>query len=467
MDGWIILLGLLAAHVILVYFLVATGRLQKWNLSLFAGLILMIRTQRGKGALDAIARPRRLWNLIADLGIVITFVGMVLMTIFFLWSVWFAIQPRSGVPALGLSEIFVIPGVNPFVPLWYGLAALVITLVVHEGGHGVLARANGLKVKSLGLLYAIVPIGAFVEPDELDLKVAPRRVRLRVFGAGPAVNLAFALIFLLVFAGLVGATTAKPGVWVGATTRGEPFEVAGIHGGDIISSVDGQPMQGWEDFRSFMNGTHPGQTLSIGLTDGRTVGVNATSPWATLNDAEHYNVTAGTAEGVAICHYFLGSEAPTGGDCAEALQRKAWVGVQVSQAAAFSFLSHPFEGGGAPILGLVSLPLEEVLAGQPVLTVYLPSFFATPFDATTFWILVNLSFWIFWINLMVGLTNILPMVPMDGGHIFREGVGGLLAKIKPAMPAERRDRLVTRTAAAMSITLLAAFLIEVLVPHFR
>src|SRR5436309_5274579 len=37
-----------------------------------------------------------------------------------------------------------------------------------------------------------------------------------------------------------------------------------------------------------------------------------------------------------------------------------------------------------------------------------------------FWVLANVVYWIFWLNLMLGMTNALPAVPLDGGYIFRD-----------------------------------------------
>ena len=46
MQGTLIALGLLAAYIAFVVWLVQSGRLQKWNLSLMLGIVLMVRTQR-------------------------------------------------------------------------------------------------------------------------------------------------------------------------------------------------------------------------------------------------------------------------------------------------------------------------------------------------------------------------------------------------------------------------------------
>lgn len=461
--GIFVALGLLAVYLLFVYWVLRTGKLEKWNLSLMLGIVLMVRTQRGRGLLSAIAKPRTFWNLVGDLGILLTLGGMALITLFFLWSVWFVLQPDSGVPALGASEILVIPGINPFVPLWYGLAALAFTLIVHEAGHGVLARANGMRLKSIGLLVAVVPVGAFVEPDELDLKVASRRARLRVFGAGPAVNLGFAALSLAAFALLVGAAVPAPGAHIEQLVQGGPSERAGLVVGDSIVAADGAPVPDWQAFQALLNRSEPGQLLHLTLASGAVRDVTLSSHWAQLSSRDKDNVTAGTPSGMAICRARLEPDPPTGDACAARLQAKAYVGVVPFLPEQADFLSHPFSGRA--FLNMMALPLAEVRGNAPYLTTYLPAYHEAPFSAPLFWGLVSLAFWIFWINLMVGLTNVLPMLPLDGGHIFRDAVGGLVQRLRPSVPAETRERLVGRAAVAMSLLILGAFLLQIFGPY--
>jgi membrane-associated protease RseP (regulator of RpoE activity) len=40
--------------------------------------------------------------------------------------------------------------------------------------------------------------------------------------------------------------------------------------------------------------------------------------------------------------------------------------------------------------------------------------------------MIHLLFWCGWINLNIGIFNAIPMVPLDGGYIFKEGVDRLL-----------------------------------------
>lgn len=463
-TGWLIALGLVVLYVLFVFWIVQTGRMQKWNLSLMLGFALMVRTQRGKGLIEVIARPKRLWNFMGDVGTVLTILGMVAMTVLFMLTLAISLDPGSGVEALGASEILVIPGVNPFVPLWYGLIALAITLVVHEGGHGILARANGMRVKSLGLLIAVVPIGAFVEPDEDDLKASSRRKRLRVFSAGPGINLSTAALCLTAFALLMGSVAPTPGVHVAITVKDAPADLAGLEPGDILTSVDGQAVADWEAFTQVMEVHAPGDTLAVGLEDGRQLDVVLSSYWDELGADVQESVQREEPAAMALCRGRLDPDPVSGAECAERLQQQAFLGVRPLLPSDTAFAAHPFTGNGRGLLTLVSLPIGEV-RGQPFLSVYLPAFHEAPFEPAIFWPLVTLLFWVFWINLMVGLTNILPMLPLDGGHIFRDVAGGALEKLRPAMDPARRDKVVGRMAGFVSLVILAAFILQIIGPR--
>jgi membrane-associated protease RseP (regulator of RpoE activity) len=98
----------------------------------------------------------------------------------------------------------VIPGVEiPNVPLVIPLHAwisLLIILIIHEGFHGITARKEKFKIKSSGLLlFGFLPVGAFVEPDEKEIKKAEPLKQLRVYAAGPAANLFSILLFILIY----------------------------------------------------------------------------------------------------------------------------------------------------------------------------------------------------------------------------------------------------------------------------
>ena len=66
--------------------------------------------------------------------------------------------PQSDPPSA--SELVALPGINPVIPLGWGALAFVVALVIHEFGHGLQARAHGMRIRSFGLLQlGPLPLG--------------------------------------------------------------------------------------------------------------------------------------------------------------------------------------------------------------------------------------------------------------------------------------------------------------------
>jgi regulator of sigma E protease len=145
-----------------------------------------------------------------------------------------------------------------------GFAALV---VLHELGHFTAAKAVGMRVERFSLFfppliakirrgeteYAIgaVPLGGYVKitgmnpNEELPPEVAPRAYyrqpvwkRIVVIGAGPAVNIALA--FLILWALFWADGVQRSDIGVRAVERGSPAAQV-LQPGDLILSIDGAP----------------------------------------------------------------------------------------------------------------------------------------------------------------------------------------------------------------------------------
>jgi len=106
------------------------------------------------------------------------------------------------VPVPGIAPL--IPGVeiegSPISVPIHAIFGLIVLIIVHEMAHGIVARMEKIKVKSMGLLTAgIFPIGAFTEPDEKQLKAAKPRKRMRVFAVGSMANFITGIVFLMLF----------------------------------------------------------------------------------------------------------------------------------------------------------------------------------------------------------------------------------------------------------------------------
>ncbi|MFC7082253.1 site-2 protease family protein [Halorussus caseinilyticus] len=207
------------------------------------GPILTVHTQRGKQFLDRLARPKRLWRAWGNFGLGIALVVMV--GTFLLLVVQAVAVVRNPPPATAATQpqnVLVIPGVNQFLPLSVApeiLFGLLAGLVVHEGGHGLMCRVEDIEIESMGIAaLALLPVGAFVEPDEESRANADRGGQSRMFAAGVTNNFAVTLVaFVLLFGPVVGSIAVAPGAAVGGVMPGSAADDAGLSAGDRIVSV--------------------------------------------------------------------------------------------------------------------------------------------------------------------------------------------------------------------------------------
>ena len=157
------------------------------------------------------------------------------------------------------------PGLNPVIPLGWGALAFVVSLVIHEFGHGLLARGHGMRIRSFGLLQlGPLPLGAFAEPQSDELMRAPRRERLRMFAAGPATNLFAAFIMLLLLGGLATQIVAEEDyIHVQGIVVDGGADQAGMQPWDTLVSIDGQPVHTTDDFRDILVGYKSNDTVDM------------------------------------------------------------------------------------------------------------------------------------------------------------------------------------------------------------
>jgi len=163
-----------------------------------------------------------------------------------------------------------LPGINPMLPIVYGWIAIVVAIVIHEGGHGIIARHAGFKVKSSGMLFFLfVPIGAFVDVDEEQIKKARARPALKVMAAGVGGNIIFGAVCLLLLFVLVGGLSpAVNGVYVNSVVDGMPAQEAGLMPKDIFVSIDNIPVHNNTDLHTIINSKTAGDTVLVEVIRG-------------------------------------------------------------------------------------------------------------------------------------------------------------------------------------------------------
>ena len=136
--GYEIALLVVVLYGAVIYALYRTGRLGPGKpLSMF-GPALMIKTQRGRSALDRWGRIQRFWTRVSDLGIALAAVAMGVIVALLLVGAILSTR-LSPAQAPSVTEAVGIPGINPFIPISYGIIALVVGIVLHELSHGVVA----------------------------------------------------------------------------------------------------------------------------------------------------------------------------------------------------------------------------------------------------------------------------------------------------------------------------------------
>ncbi|EMA08499.1 site-2 protease family protein [Haloferax denitrificans] len=242
------------------------------------GPLTTVHTRRGRELLDRIAAPKRFWRAWSNVGLGIALVIMVGTFVLLVFQAVVILQnPPAPTQVNQPQNFLVIPGVNDFLPLSVApeiLFGLLVGLVVHEGGHGVLSRVEGIDVESMGIvLLTILPVGAFVEPSEESQRRADRGGKSRMFAAGVTNNFAVTLVaFALLFGPVIGSISVAPGVAVSGAYAGSPADAAGISGGDRVTAIEGTPVNTTRELDAALLATDAG-TVSVELDGERTVSV--------------------------------------------------------------------------------------------------------------------------------------------------------------------------------------------------
>jgi len=162
----------------------------------------------------------------------------------------------------------IIPGIT--MPLAAGIAALVILLIIHEFSHGVLARIAKVRLKSVGvLLFGIIPLGAYVEPDEKELKKLSKEKQERMFVAGIASNMLASIIFFIIMIALLPELSNVMHTYVSvvATIPGYPANNV-IAPGSIILKWNNYPIENLSSFKVAAANDKPFSTISVETNKG-------------------------------------------------------------------------------------------------------------------------------------------------------------------------------------------------------
>ena len=203
LNPWFILSLLFWVFVLLLVFLL---RNKKEAYYLWFPLLVMFKTRKLNKFIMKISRKApKFWKIFWTIGIFVSF-GFTIYALYFFFTNFLNLIIR---PSREQAIVLLIPGVTIDFPLlFYLILPLLFILTTHEFAHGISAGAEGVEVKSTGILGAglffVIGFGAFVEVDERELNSQKfhRNTRLRIAAAGTYVNgitAGIAFILLLSF----------------------------------------------------------------------------------------------------------------------------------------------------------------------------------------------------------------------------------------------------------------------------
>jgi membrane-associated protease RseP (regulator of RpoE activity) len=343
------------------------------------GPVMMRRTKRLRDFIDSVAmKSPRSWRLIMNIGVPLSFIFMAVIVGIIIYTLPTTFtNPQLQLVLPGVD----IPGSPVLIPLGYGIIALMTVLVVHEFGHGIIARIEGVKIDSIGVLLLAVLPGAFVEPNEEDVQNSERIQKLRIYAAGSIFNMILAAISLIivlfislmiigsVFIGIPGFTIPTTDLEIhsfGYTITGPVFPTFHNNGveitsvvpnspadgilpqGTIVQSVNGVDVSNINNYVAVLNQTKIGENISFQTTTG------------------NYTIKAGVNPDNAS---------------------RGYIGIRSQETM------------------VVNSNVAKTVGTQ------IPWFIYT---------IQQLFTWIFLLNFSVGIFNLLPMKPLDGGLLLEE-----------------------------------------------
>lgn len=304
--------------------------------------VIMWKTQRLRGLISRISNfSPTFWRWYMNVGIVVAFLAMIFIT----WTLISSLPTVFETPAVSIVIPGVeMPGSSIYIPFIYGLIALATVLVVHEFSHGIQSVGEKISIKSVGLLlFAIIP-GAFVEPDEDELKAAKRSSRLRVYAAGSVANITLAIIAILLVS-LISAGIpnyfAEDGIAIDRIVSDSPSDGV-LKEGMVLEAIDNHKINDSDSYVNVVSLYKPGDNVTVQTDQGS------------------YSLTL--------------DKNPNN-------ESRGFFGIQANKH--FELINDS--------LGPIPWVLFELL---------------------------DLFQWVFMLNLGIGLFNLLPLKPLDGGYML-------------------------------------------------
>jgi membrane-associated protease RseP (regulator of RpoE activity) len=328
------------------------------------------------------------------------------------------------------------------------VVALLLSVMVHEFGHFVTARRYGMWVSEFFVGFGkriwsvqrgetefgvkAIPAGGYCRiegmspndampegEEERAFYKASSGKKLIVLGAGSFLHfvLGYLLLFLL-FAG-VGTNQVLP--IIGEVVSNSAAQSAGIQVGDEVTSINGVEVTTWyKDVEAIRNSQ--GKELTLGLLrDGQSITIIATPRLTDIDGTERYvlgivNITGLKRSGVV--ESASNSFKVTKSFLSESIKSLAKLPEKIP-----ALWGATVRGEERDANGLVGVVGVARVSGEAVGSDKL-----TPMERLATFLLIVAS-----LNIFVGIFNLLPILPLDGGHMavaIADEIRAFLARLR-------------------------------------
>jgi membrane-associated protease RseP (regulator of RpoE activity) len=369
------------------------------------------------------------------------------------------------------------------------VAALLFSVMVHEFGHYITARKFGMKVTEFFLGFGkriwstqrgetefgikAIPAGGYCKisgmtvRDEMDLGEEDRAFvkassgrKLIVLGAGSFLHFVLGFVILLILFIGVGTNQITPQVSqvsdcipisneaCTSSSIPSPAKAAGIKAGDYILAINDNPVEEWiDDVQLIRQSANKELTLSI-YRDGEKITINATPVLRVVNGEERGIL--GIVNDVANVR----------SDPVLAFKDSVSMSKEFFTSSIKSLVSLPakipalwgqtFQGKERDIDGLVGIVGVAAVSGQVSASDQM-----TWTERIGAFLLIVAS-----LNFFVGVFNLLPILPLDGGHMavaIADEVRAFFARLR-GKPKPNPIDITVLTPITMVVFLLLAVL---------
>ena len=328
------------------------------------------------------------------------------------------------------------------------VVALLFSVMVHEFGHYLTARHYGMKVSEFFLGFGkrlwstqrgetefgikAIPAGGYCRiegmapNDEMPAGEESRAFykassgkKLVVLGAGSFLH--FFLGYLLLFTLFAGVGTNQVLPVIGEVVKDSAAASAGIKAGDEVISINGIAVKNWyKDVEAIRNSG--GKDLVLGLKrDGEQITITATPQLTEVDGASRY--VLGIINTIGIKRSGVVQSASYAFTATKSFITESAKSLVALPSKIPALWGQTVRGEERDANGLVGVVGVARVSGQAVGDAQL----SISERAATF-ILIVAS-----LNIFVGLFNLLPILPLDGGHMavaIADEVRAVFARIR-------------------------------------